>query len=160
MAQLPRHLYKGRANVGGPVSGYYLHVHLGPIDVGINATDGIPLAFRAPFDLRLMEIRLTSTIAGADTASCIFRKHTALTTGGTALSGTITLGVANNDITAGYSGGEDEALVETSAIERNITKDQYVFPVFTTNGTGTVVAGNFNMVFFVIGHVSNVEGVA
>lgn len=160
MATLPAQVYRGRNNVVGPASGFYLHVNLSPWTQGVAITDQISHAFRAPMDLRLIKVLCGASNSATSVATVTIRKHsTVVAGGGVALSPATDFGLVGGGtlITMGYSGTETVALVNTTAVERNIEKGEWVFVQATTNASGGIDRMGFNMIFWVTGHVNVLE---
>ncbi|MEE8489933.1 MAG: hypothetical protein V3S43_06320 [Acidimicrobiia bacterium] len=146
--------YLGRSNVGGPTAGFYISVNFGPIVLGSGEADFIGPAFHVAQRIRLMYLTLTSAVAAVANADVILKRNTTVTnTAATSLSATIALD-GGTSLTAGYSGAEGSALVPA---QRNVSQDQFIFPVFTTDGTGTLTSHNLTLFFFALDHVNREE---
>ena len=175
MPELPMHMYKGRGNFSGPVTGGYVSFCFGPksytgTTCPVATTIEAPISFIAPCDFRLEKISYSTrsfTGTGAtDTFLLNFYKGTAglaaasLATDATALTASGTAGVTAKTATASsayanYVGMDGTGIATFNATDsyRNVSKGEQVYVTFV-GGVNAVAPLDTCVQFvgFVTGH--------
>ena len=149
---LPPALVTGRSNQAGPITGGYVSFGLtGYTSTVTDLTDAIVYAIEMPMDFRVEAISYSNrTEAGA--VSFMVAQAATLAWAGSEtdmLSATVALVTDTGDLIV--AAGTTPTLV---AAARNVAKGAFLMIGYTSNGTGTILDLNVQIIGYARGHIN------
>lgn len=151
---LPDNIYIGRSIMSGPTIGPYVLFRGGPIALAAaDAANAIHWGFKAPCNMRLMELHWATVAAGTAGQTLDFMKNSTVS-----ITGATTLNTAQIDLTAeiGFATVEAGGTTTIVSAARDINKGDFVFAV--TNDAGAALADlNVGLWFMFTGYLHTDE---